>query len=196
CSRSWPPLRQMGTVVDRHKSPPRTAPAADVRERWRMGSEARGLVLVSAVLTAFGLAGLYSASAFVAERDYGSNAFFLVHQLVGVIVGIVVFAISAKIDAELLHKWAWPMMWAAIGTMLAVLILPASIAPTLHGSRRFLFGASLQPSEFAKLSVVVWVSMLIVKKGETLRRLTKGLLPFLLLIALPRPFSPPLPHPP
>src|SRR5260370_19679258 len=70
----------------------------------------------------------------------------------------------------------------AIVTMLAALVLPESIAPRIHGSKRFLVGSSFQPSEFAKLSVIVWVSMLIVKKGDALRRLTKGLVPFMVVI--------------
>jgi cell division protein FtsW len=149
-----------------------------------MGAEARGLILVSAVLTAFGLAVLYSASAFVAERDYGSNAYFLLRQVAGVVVGIVVFAVAAKLDAERFRELAWPMMWFTIATMTAVLILPGSVAPTIHGSKRFLFGASFQPSEFAKLSVVVWVSMLVVKKGDVLKRLYKGLVPFIVVIGV------------
>ncbi len=149
-----------------------------------MGPEARGLVLISAVLTAFGLAVLYSASAFVGMNEKGSSAFFLTHQLTGVLAGIVVFAVAAKFDADTLRDWAWPIMWFTIATMLAVLILPNRIAPTIHGSRRFLLGASFQPSEFGKLGVVVWVSMLIVKKGDSLRRLTKGLVPFLVVIGV------------
>ena len=35
----------------------------------------------------------------------------------------------------------------------------------IHGSRRFLFGSSLQPSEFGKLAVVMWTSMLVIRKG-------------------------------
>ena len=68
--------------------------------------------------------------------------------------------------------------------LLLIVILPftASIAPRIHGSRRYLFGSSLQPSELAKLAVVLWTSMLVVKKGPALRRLTKGLLPFLVVI--------------
>jgi len=66
--------------------------------------------------------------------------------------------------------------------MFLVLVLPASIAHKMHGSKRFLFGSSFQPSGFAKLSVVVWCSMLIVKKGDSLRRLTKGMVPFLVVI--------------
>jgi cell division protein FtsW len=162
----------------------RPAPIADMRERWRMGVEARGIVLVSAILTAFGLAVLFSASAMVSVNQYGTSTFFLVHQLAGVAVGIIVFAVVAKTDAERLHRLAWPIMWFTIATMVAVLILPNAIAPRIHGSKRFLFGASFQPSEFAKLGVIVWVSMLVVKKGTALRRLSKGLTPFLLVIGV------------
>ena len=49
-----------------------------------------------------------------------------------------------------------------------------SIAPRINGSRRFLFGSSLQPSEFGKLAVVVWTSMLLVKKGDQLRAADEG----------------------
>lgn len=149
-----------------------------------MGSEARALVLLSAALTAFGLAVLYSASAFVAMSEHGSSMYFLLNQLGGVAVGMIAFAIAAKFDADKLHGWAWPIMWFTIVAMIAVLVLPGRIAPTIHGSKRFLFGASFQPSEFGKFAVVVWVSMLIVKKGQSLRRLTKGLVPFLVVIGL------------
>jgi cell division protein FtsW len=158
--------------------------ATEVRDRWRMGSEARALTLISAVLTAFGLAALYSASAFVAMNDKGSSAFFLISQAKGVLVGMVAFAIAAKFDADRLNRWAWPIMCFTIAAMVAVLVLPNRIAPTIHGSRRFLFGASFQPSEFGKLAVVVWCSMLIVKKGQSLRRLSKGLVPFLVVIGV------------
>ena len=150
-----------------------------------MGPEARLMVLVSAVLTAFGLAVLYSASAFVATNEHhGDSAYFLVKQLQGVAAGIFAFAIAAKFNSEKLQTWAWPIMWFTIASMTAVLVLPSSLAPTIHGSRRFLIGSSFQPSEFAKLAVVVWVSMLIVKKGDSLRRLTKGLVPFLVVIGV------------
>ena len=50
---------------------PRERPhaAARIRERWRMGAEARGLVLVMALVLVFGLAVLYSASAIVAMQE-------------------------------------------------------------------------------------------------------------------------------
>src|SRR3982751_5446835 len=98
--------------------------------------------------------------------------------------GAVAFAIVAKIDADKWREWAWPLMLITIVTMALTLVLPDSIAPRINGSKRFLFGSSFQPSGLGKLGVIVWVSMLVVRKGDTLRRLTKGLVPFLVVIGL------------
>jgi cell division protein FtsW len=172
-------------------APPRASRAAEkavggaeVRYRWRMSESARWVVLMSALLLAFGLAVLYSASAFdaVSNPRLGSpnGTYYLLIQLTGIAVGAVVFVVAAKVDAARLEKLAWPLMIFALATMTAVLIFGESH----YGSKRFLYGKSLQPSEFAKFAVVVWVSMLIVKKGDTLRRLSKGLMPFLVVVGL------------
>jgi len=139
---------------------------------------------VMAVLLAFGLAVLYSASAIDAMQRNKDSWYYIARQLSGVGLGMVAFALAAKLDAERFRGWAWPIMWITIVTLLLCLILPESIAPRVNGSRRFLFGSSFQPSEFGKLAVVVWTSMLIVKKGDQLRRLTKGVLPFFVVIGL------------
>jgi cell division protein FtsW len=154
-----------------------------LRHRWSMGVEARVLVILTGVLLAFGVATVYSASAIVEMQAGQGHAFLLLRQVSGMAVGAVLFAIAAKMDAELWERWAWPLMALSL-VLLVVVILPftATIAPRIHGSRRYLFGASLQPSEFAKLAVVLWTSMLVVKKGPVMRRLTKGLLPFLVVI--------------
>lgn len=155
------------------------------RERWRMGVEARALVLVTAALLAFGLAVLYSASAIVAVQEGHAGAHYLLRQLTGVAAGVVVFMIAAKLDAERWRTWAWPLMGLAFAAMLlTVLPFTRRIAPPIHGSRRFLLGGSVQPSEFAKLAVIVWTSMLLVKKQELglMRRLSKGLFPFLMVV--------------
>jgi len=152
-------------------------------ERWRMSIEARALVVVTAVLLAFGLASLYSASAFEAVRDKLPSSYFLLKQVTGVGVGMVFFAIAAKADAELWRKFAWVVMGMALFAMLlTVLPFTKSFAPPILGARRYLMGGSVQPSEFAKLAVIVWTAMLVVKKADQLKRLTKGLLPILLVI--------------
>jgi cell division protein FtsW len=157
--------------------------AADLVHRWRMGFEARALVILTGIFLAFGLATVYSASAIVEMQAGYGHAHLLIRQLIGMGIGITLFAIAAKVDAENWEKWAWPIMILSL-VLLVIVILPftAGIAPRVHGSRRYLLGASLQPSELAKLAVVVWTSMLVIKKGPALRRLTKGILPFIVVI--------------
>ena len=169
-------------AIPRGRERERVATAARVRERWRMGAEARGLVLVMALVLVFGLAVLYSASAIVAMQENKNSWYYVARQVTGVLAGVVAFAIAAKVDAERLREWAWPIMWLTIASLFLCLVLPEWFAPRINGSKRFLFGTSLQPSEFGKLGVVIWTSMLIVKKGEQLRRLTKGVLPFFVVI--------------
>lgn len=161
----------------------RAAAMPQTRTRWRIGVEARALMLVSGVLLAFGLAVLYSASAFKSMDIGRGSAFFLFRQLTGVAAGAVAFAIAAKLDAETWRKYAWHLMGLALATMaLTVLPFTKSIAPPILGARRYLFGGSIQPSEFAKLAVVVWTAMLVVKKGEQMRRFSKGMLPIAVVI--------------
>jgi len=157
--------------------------ATNVRYRWHMSAEARALTLLTAVLVAFGLATVYSASAITAMQEHHNSGFFVLRQLSGVIFGLLVFAVAAKVDAERWYEWAWPVMICSL-VLLMFVVLPFTtrFAPRIHGARRYLFGASVQPSEIAKLAVIVWTSMLVIKKGPALRRLSKGLLPFVLVV--------------
>lgn len=155
---------------------------SDVRARWRMSAEARSLTLVSFFILMFGLAVLYSASAILAVRDGHDGWYYLVSQLLGVVVGVVAFAIAAKMDAEQWQQWAWPLLWFTIITLALVLVLPNSIAPRYNGSKRFLYSGSFQPSELGKFALVVWTAMLVVKKGGQLRRFSRGLMPFLVVL--------------
>ncbi len=151
-----------------------------------MTLEARALIITTGVILAYGLAVLYSASALAAVLEHHSNSYYLVRQLSGVAIGTVLFAIAAKVDAERWRGWAWPILILAIVLLvIPVLPVPSVIAPRLHGSRRWVnVGFLFQSSEFAKLACIIWTAMLIVKKGDKLRRLTKGLLPFVLILAL------------
>jgi len=145
-----------------------------MRERWRMGVEARALLVITAILLVFGLATVYSSTVIVAQQKSYPQEYYLIRQLTGAGLGIVVFAICAKLDAEQFRKWAWYIMGLSIATMVAVLLIKGDV----HGSKRFLFSRAVQPSEFAKIAVIIWTAALAAKKGEQLRRLGKGLLPF------------------
>src|SRR5829696_9482917 len=107
---------------------------AQTRDRWKMGVEARALVLLTAVLLSFGLAVLYSASAMFAVQKELPSGYYLLRQLSGLAVGTVVFAVAAKMDAERWNRWAWPLMALTI-VLLLIVVLPftTSIAPRING---------------------------------------------------------------
>jgi cell division protein FtsW len=147
-----------------------------------MGADARTVIFISTCLLLVGLAVLYSASAIVAIGVGRPGWSFLVSQGTGAAIGIVVFLIAAKLDAERWREWAWPLLWVTIIALFTCLVLPDSIAPSYNGSKRFLFKTSIQPSELGKFVVVVWTSMLVVKKGDQLQRFSKGVVPFLVVL--------------
>jgi cell division protein FtsW len=147
-----------------------------------MGAEARTVVFISTCLLLVGLAVLYSASAIVAIGAGRPSWSFLVSQGTGAVIGVVAFLVAAKMDAERWRDWAWPLLWITIVALVATLVLPESIAPRYNGSKRFLFKTSIQPSELGKFVVVVWTSMLVVKKGDQLQRFSKGVMPFLVVL--------------
>ena len=112
-----------------------TSVALESRERWAMSVEARALVVLTAALTVFGLAFLYSASAIVAMQADHASWFFVTRQALGVCAGVIVFGIAAKVDAERLKQVAWPLMFLTIALMLiTVLPFTTSIAPVRNGS--------------------------------------------------------------
>ena len=95
--------------------------ATKIIERWQMGPEARALVILTGVFLAFGLATVYSASAIVEMQAGYGHAQLLVRQLIGMTIGIVAFAIVAKMDAEVWEKLAWPIMILSLFLLLIVI---------------------------------------------------------------------------
>jgi cell division protein FtsW len=102
--------------------------------------------------------------------------------------------VLSRLDYTRWRQWAWPLI-ALTAVLLLIPLLPFthSIAPTINGARRWvsLGPIQFQPSEVAKLAVVVWTAMLAAKKGDLIREFRRGpapvlvvLLPVVLLIFL------------
>lgn len=155
------------------------------RREWLLGWESRLLIVVTAVLVVFGLAAIYSASSVLVERGQVVGSRHVLDQLVGALAGSLLLILAARIDLERVRALAWPMI-LVVGVLLLVLVLPFThaIAPRMNGARRwFQLGLSLQVSELAKPAVIIWAAMLCAKKGTEVRRLRRGLLPVLTVVA-------------
>lgn len=160
--------------------------AAPVRHPGELRWETRLLAVVTATLTAFGIATVYGASSLVRTRDGGVvGGSLALSQFIGGLGGGILMLLLARMDYRRLRPLAWPILLGTIG-LLIIPILPFThgIAPTLNGARRWiqLPGFSFQPSELARLAVIIWCAMLATKKGEQVREFKKGLMPFLVIL--------------
>jgi cell division protein FtsW len=148
------------------------------------GWEGPALLLLAVLLVSFGLITLYSASAVMAQTAGLADYYFVVRQAGGGAVGLVVLALAARLDYRWLRQAAGPLVLLAL-VLLVVVVLPwtDAIAPRINGARRWLAIGPLvvQPSEFAKLVLIIWTAALAVKKQERLPSLSRGLLPFLVV---------------
>jgi cell division protein FtsW len=158
---------------------------ATTRERgWRIeGWEPGAIVLLVLLMFSFGLVELYSASMVMATAEGLPPHFYALRQLQGVIPGTVIVAVLARMDYHRLERAAWPLLIVSF-LLLVLTVLPGTegIAPRVNGGRRWLrIGFSFQPSELAKLALIVWTAALAVKKQERLHSLTRGLMPFLVI---------------
>jgi cell division protein FtsW len=169
----------------RRAAPSARAAAPPAARRAGEGWEPRALVALTAGACAFGLAELYSASAFLARADGLPGHFYAVRQLAGVGAGAAVALVVSRLDYRHLRRLAWPLLVGVV-ILLVLTVMPGteSFAPRIKGARRWLhLGFSFQPSEFAKIAVLVWTAMLAVRKADRLHSLSRGLLPFLVVWA-------------
>jgi len=147
--------------------------------------EGRLLGIVAATLVVFGIAAVYGASSIWAVQEGHAGGFFAARQLIGALLGVALLLVVARLDYGLWRRYAWVLL-AAAAVLLVVPLLPftRAIAPEINGARRWitLGPLTLQPSEVAKLAVVVWAAMLAVKKGAALRDFKRGLLPFIVVM--------------
>ena len=150
------------------------------------GWEGAALMTMTLLLLSFGLVTLYSASSFLAQRQGLPDYHFVVRQAVGAGAGLVFLLVFARIPYSRWQSLAWPMMLVA-WLLLVFIILPGTetFAPERNGARRWLQvgPVGFQPSEAAKLALLVWTAVLAVKKKDRFRSLTRGLGPFLVVWA-------------
>jgi cell division protein FtsW len=124
------------------------------------------LVLVVAALNLIGLVMVLSASSVQALRNHGSSWFFFNRQLVWVAIGTVVLVITSRIDYRRLQRIAVPLLGVSLTLMVAVLVPGVGIS--VAGSTRWLgYGAlRLQPSELAKLALLLYACDLLARRGD------------------------------
>ncbi len=153
-------------------------PAPRARTRKLAFRENFDLPLLLVVLTLFiiGLLMVYSASWQFARQQGYSEYNTVLRQFIYGILGIGAGVFLTFYDYHKFSRWVVPAMLATIVLLVGVLLFGQE---TQYGAKRGLFAGSIQPSELAKLMIVVYLSFWLYSKRETINQWSLGLIPLM-----------------
>src|SRR5512138_2389254 len=138
------------------------------------------MLLTVIALLAFGLIMLYSASFDFSFNEYGSSSYMFMRQVKWMGLGLLcAFALSA-FDY---HRWRRLVVFAMLGTI-GLLITVLFINEIRLGASRTLFEGSYQPSELAKLVAVIYLSVWLYAKRQSLHDVSFGLIPLGVILGI------------
>ncbi|WP_235562056.1 putative lipid II flippase FtsW [Marmoricola sp. Leaf446] len=157
------------------------APLAD---RWRVVKRSLERPLTSyylilggtSMLLAIGLMMVLSASSVYSFKVHDSSYYIVLKQLTWVAIGLPAAWVASRIDRRWLRRLAWP----AVGVAVVLLALTqTSLGFAVNGNRNWLALGPLtvQPSEIAKLSVVLWAADVYARKERLLGNPVQALVP-------------------
>ena len=142
------------------------------------------LLVAVLALTAFGIVMVYSASSVRSYFSAADPAAQGLEQLVWAALGLVGLIVAMRLDFRHLRYLAIPIFVITLGLLIAVLV--PGIGAEINGSRRWIIipgVGTLQPAEFAKLAVILYLAHWLDRRGTEARGFANGFIPFGLLVA-------------
>lgn len=129
---------------------------------------------------------IYSSSFAESFLHYGSASYYLVKQLQWLVLGLLTLLVCSKVHYSQWRRLSVPLMIVALVALALVVFAPESISPSIKGAKRWLrFGPlQAQPSELAKLAFIIYAADWLSQKGEKVRNLWYGLVPFGIILGL------------
>ncbi len=136
------------------------------------------------ILAGIGIVMVYSTSAILAGDRFGDPYYFLKKQAIYAGAGFLLMIIMVFVPYGTLKRLAYPIFILSVLLLIAVLI--PGIGHKAGGAMRWLKigGFTFQPSEFAKLGLIIFLAYLLTKKEEKIRSFSFGFLPTILLSGL------------
>jgi len=142
------------------------------------------LVAVVAVLNVIGAVMVLSASSVSSLTDYGSPWFFFLRQMLWTVVGLGAFVFAIRFDYHNWQRLVRPLL--VISVILLVAVLLPGIGIYVSGARRWMgYGVfRIQPSEIAKLALLVYTADIVSRRGKELYDWRRVLRPVVLMLIL------------
>lgn len=139
------------------------------------------MLLAVVALLVLGMTMVLSTSYLHSQERYGDGTYFFRKQAIAMSVGIAALVSCSMLPATLYRRLAYPLLGLSLITLILVLI--PGIGVSRGGARRWMMflGFAFQPSELAKLSIVIYLAHSMAKKQEKIRTFAVGVLPHLIV---------------
>lgn len=136
-------------------------------------------------LVVLGIIVVYSSSFALGILEFGKSDYFLMRQLMWAVVGAGLLLLLMRLDYRVLRRLSPLLMLLTVMALMAVLV--PGIGVERNGAHRWIgYGpAAAQPSEFAKLVLIIYVSAWLAGKGKSeLHSFALGFFPFVLFVGV------------
>jgi cell division protein FtsW len=139
------------------------------------------LIAAIGALAVLGLLMVYSGSYDLAYQNQGGDAaYYLIRQVLFLAGGTLVAFLIARSDYAIWRRWSVLLMFGTLGLLFLVLVAGSERL----GAQRTLFNGSIQPSEIAKLMMVLYIADWLASKGDKLQLASYGLIPFSAIVGV------------
>ena len=144
------------------------------------------LILVASAfsLMFLGLGIIFTASNIMAQANYGDPFYFIKRQGMYALLGLVALLMGRKINYHNYQRWVYPFLFISLFCL--ILVFLPGIGGKVRGAARWirLGPLTLQPSEFAKIAVVMFLAYSFTHKQEKMKHFAIGFLPHMLVAGL------------
>ena len=142
------------------------------------------LFISTLLLLGIGIIMVYSASSTIAMKRFDNHTYFFGKQVIHALIAIAAMVGIRYVPYSLYRHVAYPLL--AIAFVLLALLYVPEIGRTVGGARRWmsLLGISFQPSELARLALVIYLAESMSKKEERMKTFSIGILPHSILFAI------------
>jgi|SRR5512135_365354 cell division protein FtsW len=139
------------------------------------------MLLAVAALLALGMTMVLSTSYLHAQERYGDGTYFFRKQLIAMGAGMIALIACSLAPTALYRRFSYPLL--AITFIVLVMVLIPGLGVSRGGARRWIMfpGFAFQPSELAKLAVVMYLAHSMARKEERIRTFSVGVLPHLIV---------------
>lgn len=142
------------------------------------------LLLISFFLVFFGLLMVFSSSFVLSTQQFGNYSVYFKKQLTYAMVGFVFMFIFYKMNYKRLKTLSFPILLFSI--ILLILPLVPGVGVEAGGAKRWIniFGFQVQPSEFMKLAVILYLASTISQRINYIKKFQEGIIPYLPIIGV------------